>query len=188
MDALLQSCMTISDDDANLFRAAIGPVRPLKHNFAAARVRRAPPPPRLLPQADLLLSACGDAAPAPSVVPLAADDPSSFRRPGVNLHLFHRLKKGRLGTEDDIDLHGATVLQAQRMLLHFLAHAQMQGYRCVRIIHGKGRQSESSYPPLKNLVDRLLRQERSVLAFHSTARYHGGTGAVCVLLSRRSDE
>ena len=175
--------MTISDDDANLFRAVIGPVRPLKHSMTAARVRRAPPRPRLRPPADPLLSTATDATP---VAHLAADDPSSFRRNGVHPHLFHRLKRGRLGSDDEIDLHGATVMQAKRLVLAFLAHAQIQGYRCVRIIHGKGLQSASSHPPLKNLVDHLLRQEPSVLAFHSSNRYQGGTGAVCVLLSRRT--
>ena len=178
--------MTISDDDANLFRAVIGPVRPLKHSVTAARVRRAPPRPRLLSPVEPLRSTDNDASPAPPVAHLAADDPSSFRRNGVHPHLFHRLKRGRLGAEDEIDLHGATVLQAKRLVLAFLAHSRIQGYRCVRIIHGKGLQSESSHPPLKNLVDHLLRQEPAVLAFHSTKRNQGGTGAVCVLLARRT--
>lgn len=180
-----KSCMTISDDDTDLFRAAIGPVRPLKHTAATTMARRKPPLARLRKRIDPAHSAKIETPFAPDETHLTANDQSSFRKNSVHPQVFHRLKKGLVATQDEIDLHGATVMQAEIMLLRFLAHAHVQGYRCVRIIHGKGRQSESSYPPLKNLVDRLLRRDRWVLAFHSTPRAQGGTGAVCVLLSHR---
>ena len=56
---------------------------------------------------------------------------------------------------------------------------------CVRIIHGKGRNSEARLPVLKNLVDRILRQRADILAFHSPPAAQGGTGAVLVLLEKR---
>ncbi|TQV07217.1 SMR domain protein, partial [Xanthomonas perforans] len=55
----------------------------------------------------------------------------------------------------------------------------------VRIIHGKGLQSDTGAPVLKNLMDRLLRQRNDVLAFHSAPPTQGGTGALLVLLARR---
>ena len=55
----------------------------------------------------------------------------------------------------------------------------------MRIIHGKGLQSDGGAPVLKNLVDRLLRLRNDVLAFHSAPTGQGGTGAVLVLLARR---
>ena len=54
----------------------------------------------------------------------------------------------------------------------------------MRIIHGKGRNSEG-LPVIKNLVDRMLRQRADVLAFHSAPPAQGGTGAVLVLLKHR---
>ena len=177
--------MTISDDDTDLFRAAIGPVRPLKHTAATTLVRRKPPRARVLHRVDPAHSATGETPLAPDETHLTANDQSSFRKNSVHPHVFHRLKKGLVATQDEIDLHGATVMQAEIMLLRFLAHAHVQGYRCVRVIHGKGRQSESSYPPLKNLVHRLLRRDRWVFAFHSTPPAQGGTGAVSVLLTHR---
>ena len=59
------------------------------------------------------------------------------------------------------------------------------GWRCVRVVHGKGLNSPDSLPVLKNVVDRVLRHRADVLAFHSTPPAQGGTGAVLVLLARR---
>ena len=56
----------------------------------------------------------------------------------------------------------------------------------MRIVHGKGRNSEERLPVLKNLVDRVLRQRADVLAFHSPPVAQGGTGAVLVLLQKRT--
>ena len=86
--------------------------------------------------------------------------------------------------QDELDLHGASALQAETMLARFLAEAVAAGYGCVRIIHGKG-SAEPGVPVLKNLVDRLLRQRGEVLAFHSAPPAQGGTGALLVLLARR---
>jgi DNA-nicking Smr family endonuclease len=89
--------------------------------------------------------------------------------------------------QDELDLHGATALQAEGLLRRFLAEAHAHDHGCVRVIHGKGQRSESDAPILKNLVDRLLRQRADVMAFHSAPPTQGGTGAVLVLLvhSRR---
>src|SRR3546814_18064080 len=48
-----------------------------------------------------------------------------------------------------------------------------------------GLHSDSRIPPLKNLVDRMLRQRADVLAFHSAPAAQGGGGAVLVLLGKR---
>jgi DNA-nicking Smr family endonuclease len=56
---------------------------------------------------------------------------------------------------------------------------------CVRIVHGKGLNSGTGVPVMKNLVDRVLRQRGDVIAFHSAPAAQGGTGAVLVLLAAR---
>ena len=55
----------------------------------------------------------------------------------------------------------------------------------MKIIHGKGLNSDSKTPPLKNLVDRMLRHRAEVLAFASAPTNQGGTGAVLVLLASK---
>ncbi|HET6395658.1 MAG TPA: Smr/MutS family protein, partial [Pseudoxanthomonas sp.] len=87
--------------------------------------------------------------------------------------------------QDELDLHGASALQAETLLARFLADAVAAGHGCVRIVHGKGSGADTGVPVLKNLVDRMLRQRGEVLAFHSAPPAQGGTGALLVLLARR---
>jgi len=117
--------------------------------------------------------------------PLEAGDTASYRRDTLPARMFQRLKRGQYSVQDELDLHGATVAQADAMLRQFLQEAHAHDYGCVRIIHGKGLQSDGGAPVLKNLVDRLLRLRNDVLAFHSAPAGQGGTGAVLVLLSNR---
>ncbi|HDX0911837.1 TPA: Smr/MutS family protein, partial [Stenotrophomonas maltophilia] len=117
--------------------------------------------------------------------PLEAGDVASYRRDNLPPRLFQRLKRGQYSVQDELDLHGATAAQAETLLRQFLLEAHAHEYGCVRIIHGKGLQSDGGAPVLKNLVDRLLRLRNDVLAFHSAPTGQGGTGAVLVLLARR---
>lgn len=116
---------------------------------------------------------------------LAAADTLSYRRDSLPVTIFQRLRKGRFSAQDELDLHGATAVQAQRLLRQFLADAQASELGCVRIIHGKGFRDDGGLPVLKNVVDGMLRQRGDVLAFHSAPAAQGGTGAVIVLLARR---
>ena len=117
--------------------------------------------------------------------PHAAGDVLSYRRDALSPRAFQRLKRGQFSVQDELDLHGAGVAQAEQLLREFLLEAHAHDHGCVRIIHGKGLQSDGGAPVLKNLVDRLLRQRNDVLAFHSAPPAQGGTGAVLVLLARR---
>ena len=116
---------------------------------------------------------------------LAAGDTLSYRRDTLPAPMFQRLKRGRFSAQDELDLHGATLAQAETMLRAFITEAHAHEFGCVRIIHGKGRRDDGGIPVLKNLVDRMLRQRADVLAFHSAPAAQGGTGAVLVLLARR---
>ena len=172
-----------AQDDAALFRAAVGPVR---------NVQASPPPP---------------AAPKPRPRPrmrardeeeareafrrgieadaLAAGDALAWRLDELPPRVLQRLRRGEYAAEDELDLHHADAVRAEAMLRAFLKDAVQAGLGCVRIVHGKGLHSETGVPVLKNLVDRLLRQRSDVLAFHSAPPAQGGRGAVLVLLRRR---
>jgi DNA-nicking Smr family endonuclease len=175
------------DDDSELFRSAVGPVRPV----AAPPEPPAPPKPR--PRARM---AERDEAAAISEFKLALDehllgagDVLSHRTAALPASAFARLKRGELSAQEELDLHGLTATQAQSLLRAFLGDARRHGLGCVRIIHGKGRGADeldaSGAPILKNLVDRVLRQRADVLGFHSAPAAQGGTGAVVVLLAKR---
>lgn len=171
------------NDDAALFRAAIGPVRALP---AAT-----PPPARPKPRPAARMrehdeaEALGEFQRAMASDRLLAGDTLSYRRPEIAPRVLQRLARGQYAAQDEIDLHLADAALAEALIRRFLREAADEGLGCVRIVHGKGLHAEDSVPTIKNLVDRLLRHRSDVLAFHSAPAAQGGTGAVLVLLARR---
>ncbi len=173
------------EDDGALFRAAIGEVKPIRPQAPPANTKPRPKPRARMAEHDDAEAHSEFARLLSSSTPLEAGDTASYHRDTLLPRLFQRLKRGQFSVQDELDLHGATAQQAESMLRQFLLEAHAHEYGCVRVIHGKGRQSDSGAPILKNLVDRLLRQRNDVLAFHSAPPAQGGTGAVLVLLARR---
>jgi DNA-nicking Smr family endonuclease len=174
----------VSPDDAALFRAAIGEVR----RFAPAAETPSPPRPRPEPrQSDLdeaqaLRSSQHGWEPGASITP---HDPIEYLKPGLSPRLLRQLKRGHYSVQDEIDLHGLTALAAERVLRQFLHECRRHDRLCVRVVHGKGRQSGDEMPVLKALCDGLLRRRADVLAFASARASEGGAGAVRVLLAGR---
>jgi DNA-nicking Smr family endonuclease len=173
------------DDDGALFRAAIGTVRPLP---------QVPDPPMKARPSARASMAERDERNArdefqrgleAEAFRLERGDAVSHRRDHVAPRLLRRLARGDYAAQDELDLHHADARQAEQLLRRFLAEARTAGHACVRIVHGKGINSEGSLPVLKNVVDRILRQRADVLAFHSAPERQGGTGAVLVLLAPR---
>ncbi len=166
-----------------LFRAAVADARPLRQ------------PPRL-------------ERPAPKVRPLPlqrwADDREvlteslertvdwdfdrqtgeslAYKREGVQLQVFRRLRRGHWVVQSELDLHGLTREEARAALGTFLAECLRRGLRCVRVIHGKGLGSRNREPVLKAKVAGWLAQREAVLAFCEAPPRDGGSGAVLVLL------
>ena len=64
----------------------------------------------------------------------------------------------------------------------FLREAHRRGWRCVRVVHGKGLGSPGKTPVLKGKVHGWLVQKSEVLAFVQARGDEGGAGAVVVLL------
>ena len=170
------------EDDAALFREAVGPVRKLD------AAEPAPAKPRPRPAARMALRDEEDArsefAQLMQADHIEAGDVLSYRRDHVAPHVLRRLQRGTYAVQDELDLHGADARQAARLVRDFLLEARHTELGCVRIVHGKGFGAGGKTPVLKNLVDRLLRQRSEVLAFHSAPANQGGTGAVLVLLKR----
>ncbi len=174
-----------SDEDApDLFRRAVGKVKPVRND--RVEPHRAPPPPRPLKleqdEAQVMRDALSD-----HVADSADHQPGdilSFCREGVQKKVFRKLRTGTYAIQDELDLHGLTRDEARQALQAFLRGAAAEGRRCVRVIHGKGLRSSNEGPVLKTRVDHWLRQMDEVLAFHSALPRHGGTGAVYVLLRR----
>lgn len=87
-----------------------------------------------------------------------------------------------------MDLHGYSRVEAEEALEAFVLDSVASGYRCVLIVHGKGRHS-SSPGILKQFTMNWLKDIDPVLAFCTTLPEHGGTGSLYVLLkSKQSSE
>jgi len=168
------------DNDAALFRAAIGPVRELTPPPAPPA---APPPRAVIKMAERDdRDAWSEFQRLVNTASLDAGDRLRYRRDQVPPHVLQRLARGHYAVQDELDLHHASAAHAGAMLREFLHEAHLHDYRCVCIIHGKGMRSDGGVPVLKNLVDQMLRRRADVLAFHSAPARLGGTGAVLVLL------
>lgn len=171
----------VTDDDARLFREAIGDVKPIDP------VEPAPSAPKPEP---LPLMFEADEAAVPGELLDMAFDPGllevgeelSYLRDGYPPKLLRQLKRGQYSIQDEIDLHQMNAATAQACITDFLAEAKHRGIRCVRIVHGKGLRSRAAGPVLKVLTDRMLRRRDDVVAFASARPMQGGTGAVVVLL------
>lgn len=113
-------------------------------------------------------------------------DPSEeklfFARTGLQHKVIKNLKQGKLTISEELDIHGMTVDQAEKMASAFIDHSLRYQYRCIRIIHGKGKAI------LKNFINDYLKSRPEVLAFSSALPRDGGTGAVYVLLKIRGVE
>jgi len=84
--------------------------------------------------------------------------------------------------QSELDLHGLTSIAARDTLADFLVEARQRGYRCVRVIHGKGLTSPNREPVLKGKVRKWLAQWGDVLAYTEAPQHAGGSGAVLILV------
>ena len=169
--------------EKNLFVRAAGAVRPIR---AHPRVRLTPdqPPPipvqQQLDEQRVLREAISDEFDTGTLLDI--DDALSFRRPGIGTDVTRKLRKGHWSIQGEIDLHGLRREDAREALAAFIRDAQRRGWRCVRVVHGKGLGSPGKTPVLKGKVQGWLIQKNEVLAFVQARADEGGAGALVVLL------
>ena len=110
------------------------------------------------------------------------EEDASYLRPGLPRDILRKLRRTHWVIQDDLDLHGFTGEEAAMQTAVFLADARRRGLRCVRIVHGKGLRSAGREPVLRKRIRKLLTRRDEVLAFIEPRGFHGGSGAVVVLL------
>ncbi|PIT79177.1 DNA mismatch repair protein MutS [Limnohabitans sp. JirII-29] len=173
-----------AEAERHLFARAVGAVQPLP---VKERVHIPPyrPTPRPLQQ-DLddqaaLVESMSDEFDVSTL--LDVDDQLSFRRPGIGTDVTRKLRKGEWSIQGQLDLHGLRSDEARTALGQFIRDAKRMGWRCVRVVHGKGLGSPGKEPVLKSKVQRWLVQKNEVLAFVQAKPSDGGAGALVVLLA-----
>lgn len=165
------------------FADAVGPVTRLRCHGRKSHVLPRPAPEPVQSQRDeqaALREAISDEVDIESL--LLTDDGLSFRREGVGLEVVTRLRRGHWAIQGQIDLHGLRRDEAREQLAAFLREAQRRGWRCLRVVHGKGLGSPGREPVLKVRVRRWLGQHAGVIAFTQARASEGGAGALIVLL------
>jgi DNA-nicking Smr family endonuclease len=169
--------------ERTLFVRAAGAVQPIRRH---GRVDLAPDQPAPIPvqqQLDeqrVLQEALSDEFDAATLLDI--DEALSFRRPGVGPDVTRKLRKGEWTIQGELDLHGLRRDGAREALAMFVRESHRRGWRCVRVVHGKGLGSPGKTPVLKGKVQGWLIQKDEVLAFVQARGDEGGAGALIVLL------
>ncbi|MDX1795285.1 MAG: Smr/MutS family protein [Hydrogenovibrio sp.] len=117
---------------------------------------------------------------------VSAHETLFYQRTELRKQDLKTLKKGLFGIEWRLDLHGYTADLAEQELNRFIQSAYQSGVRYALVIHGKGYNSDTQSPTLKNMVNQSLRQMSPVLAFCSAQPKDGGQGATYVFIKQNA--
>lgn len=175
--------------EKELFSRAVGPVKALPPKHRPGHRAELPPiqaPPiavqHQLDELAVMREAISDEFDAETL--LDTDDALSYRRPSMGPDVTRKLRRGGWSIQGQLDLHGLRREDAREALSHFIRDATKVGWRCVRVVHGKGLGSPGKTPVLKGKVQSWLVQKQEVLAFVQARPAHGGAGALLVLLAQ----
>lgn len=184
---------TVTSEEHSLWRTVMRDTEPLP----GRELDGEPVPPSLLTPETIPMPAPVIAGPSgpvvpvqPRTVPLPLLDPA--RAAGIDRRTDDRLRRGRVGIDGRIDLHGMTQSQAHAALNSFILRGWHEQRRCLLVITGKGSTGRGSggqgMGVLRQVVPRWLNEaplRPLVLAIHRAQQKDGGDGALYVLLKRR---
>ncbi len=175
---------TPEPDDSALWKEALSGVKPIEQ---PARLKRSP-----AHVSGALQFAQDESQVMPDAMDsfvepdeFAAGDETEFRAAGVSRQQLRKLRRGEFSIQATADLHGLTRIEAAAQVRALLERAESNGWRCIKIIHGKGLRSPNGQPVLKSRVETALRRNDRVLAYATAPPWSGGHGAVLALLRAR---
>lgn len=191
----------MDEQDKQLFREAMGDVRPLKHKHSKVVLKKPSRHQKLIgsakhrntlthchrtPAENPLFGELEHFPPWQLTEPtrrLQADEPVFHAKDGVQPRMLKHLKRGTYPMEMTLDLHGHSRKQADAALHNILTQAQQHGIRGLRLVPGKGQRS-GSYALLKSHLCHWLEQDERILAFCTATPSDGGGGALYLLLRK----
>ena len=189
LEAARKAAAARAKAEEEFFALAVGPIKPLPARHLPghrASVQRTPAAPiavqHQLDEQAVMREALSDEFDVETL--LDTDDALSFRRPTMGPDVTRKLRKGGWSIQGQVDLHGLRREDARLALVDFIKDATRMGWRCVRVVHGKGLGSPGKTPVLKGKVQSWLVQKQEVLAFVQARPAHGGAGALVVLLAQ----
>jgi DNA-nicking Smr family endonuclease len=179
-------------DGDEAFRDAMSDVQPLRNQRAELERTRGDPTRAQLQRRQAAVDDHRDAVDPNNlhqgeVRLVGSRDELSWKKDGVQIGVFRKLRLGKYEIDAELDLHRLTVAQARKEVFEFLRASRAKDLRTLLIAHGRG---EHSDPParIKSYVAHWLRQTPEVIAFHSAPANRGGTGAVCLLLKKSAQQ
>ena len=188
-EAARKAALAKAKAEKEFFAHAVGPIKPLPlrhrpgHRASLPPVQAAPiAVQHQLDELAVMREALSDEFDAETL--LDTDDALSYRRTGIGIDVTRKLRKGGWSIQGQVDLHGLRREDAREALVDFIKDAARMGWRCVRVVHGKGLGSPGKTPVLKAKVQSWLIQKQEVLAFVQARPAHGGAGALVVLLAQ----
>jgi len=179
----------IDPDDAELFRAAVGKVKPLKeqNRIIAKATNRKTVVRSLFPSLstpnllhDRYSAEYTSSSPVEEV-------PSEFLRNGLSKMTLRKMRRQNGPIQDRLDLHGLKRNEARKLLQQFLYESTQRKLRCVLVIHGKGINSSGGEAVLRKFSRHWLTCHPSVLGYCDAPARGGGNGAVLILLKTGSN-
>ncbi|KGK00749.1 endonuclease SmrB [Thalassotalea sp. ND16A] len=171
----------ICDDDKTLFKQAIGPVKPIKHDTIHPRTRVSKK--KTQQQKEKQQFEKQQFFFSDEFEPnLESKGPMKYVRDDVDSFEAKRLRRGEYSPELILDLHGLKQQESKQEIAALLAACPKQHVNCVCIIHGIGNRI------LKNKVPHWLVQHPDVMAFHQAPLEYGGNGALLVLIDLKGDD
>lgn len=181
----------MNDEDTEFFRQAMADVKPLtapeRHLARQADGSLTPGIRYRREAAQRTMTMDESQLPTAFVDPVRPEAVISYRRDGIQYGVFRRLQQGAYPIEAMLDLHGLTVEQARHEVYRFIGDCLRHDVRSALISHGKGHRNKDQVPLLKSFLARWLPMFPEVMAYHSAQKWHGGAGAVYVLL-RKSEK
>jgi DNA-nicking Smr family endonuclease len=178
----------MSQEDYDLFQQMMGDIKPIKQDTVDLKKAYELTDAHLAKReaAETVIEGEPDYLSLDNAPMIRPEDIIAFKRNGVQEGVFRKLRLGKYPIQAKLDLHKRTLEQAREEIVHFVNKCIRMDIRTVILVHGKG---ERSNPPamMKSYVAHWLPQLQNVQCVHSTQRFHGGTGAVYVLL-RKSQE
>ena len=171
--------------------APLHPERPHPVKQAIERINTKPPKPRVQ---DFRIGQTARKIGTPHNLTPRITDHLVNNHVQMDRKAYGKMKRGKLGPEAKIDLHGMTLAQAHPVLIGFIQNAHSQDKRLVLVVTGKGKAGTGTGPiPERRGVLRhqvphwLMTSPLGAVVLQVTPAHlkHGGEGAYYVYLRRR---
>lgn len=185
----------LSAEEAALWARVVASVRPIR---AAPRPVRTPAPvkpPEPAPPPPTPVKKVRGRVPAPLLPPAPVAAPRPITANTLDGSWDRDLSRGRTVPDASIDLHGHNLSSAYARLDAALEFAVASGQRVLLVITGKPPRAESERPHARGAIRAAIgdwlagsRHGAHIAAVRPAHPRHGGSGALYVILRRRTEQ